>query len=107
MDEPYENAALFARIMRDNPQARLCCGHLHRGMVTVWEGTTAVCCPPLVMHIVPDLTPQGGDAFTLESPGHLIHHYFDGRINTHFCRLPGDFPYAGPYSFSNPPHENV
>jgi 3',5'-cyclic AMP phosphodiesterase CpdA len=102
MDEPYQNAEEFARILRGNPQARLCCGHLHRGMVTVWEGGLALCSPPLVMSIVPDFTPTGGDKFTLGTPSFLIHHYHCGQINSHFCEIPGDFPYAGPYSFAHP-----
>ncbi len=103
MDEPYENAGEFARILRNNPQVRLCCGHLHRGMVTVWGGVTALCAPPLVMDIELDLSPEGGDAFTLGAPGYLVHHLHAGQVNTHFCRVPGDFPHAGPYFFSKPP----
>lgn len=103
MDEPYENANTFVRIMRANPQARLCCGHLHRGMVTTWNGVTALCAPPLVMEIELDLSPKGGDAFILGAPGYLLHHLHAGEINTHFCRVPGVFPQSGPYSFANPP----
>lgn len=107
MDEPYSGAEHFAAILGRNPQARLCCGHLHRALLTIWGGVAALCCPPLVMPIVPELTPTGGDCFTLESPGYLLHHFFDGRINSHFCRVPGAFPYAGPYSFSSPPNPTV
>ena len=103
MDEPYGNAALFASILSKNPQVRLCCGHLHRGLATLWGGVLALCCPPQVMHIVSELTPQGGDEFRLENPGYHMHHFFDGRINSHFCRVPGDFTQAGPYRFSAPP----
>jgi len=103
MDEPYGNAALLASILSKNPQVRLCCGHLHRGLATLWGGVLALCCPPLVMGIVPELTAQGGDEFLLENPAYLMHHFFDGRINSHFCRVPGDFPQAGPYRFSTTP----
>jgi 3',5'-cyclic AMP phosphodiesterase CpdA len=102
MDEPYENAKVFARILRDNPQVRLCCGHLHRSMVAVWSGVTALTAPPLVMDIEPDFSSEGGNSFTVNAPGYLIHHLYAGQVNTHFCRVPGDYPFAGPYSFSNP-----
>lgn len=103
MDEPFEHADDFARIMRECPWARYCCGHLHRGLSTQWDGGHAVICPPLVMHIELDLSPEGGDAFTLETPGYLLHHWCEGRVNTHFCQVPGVFERGGPFSFSNPP----
>lgn len=103
MDEPYSGPEELARILRGHPRARYCCGHLHRGLTTIWEGIPATVCPPLVMHIELDLSPEGGDSFTLGTPSYLLHHYYDGRITTHFCRVPGDFPFGGPFSFSNPP----
>jgi 3',5'-cyclic AMP phosphodiesterase CpdA len=107
MDEPYDRSEELARILRGSPGARYCCGHLHRGLATVWEGIPAVVCPPVVMHIKLDLSPQGGDVFSLGAPGYLLHHVYGGSINTHFCRVPGAFPHGGPYSFSNPPRLGV
>ncbi|MDL2271887.1 phosphodiesterase [Desulfovibrio sp. OttesenSCG-928-I05] len=103
MDEPFQGADELGAILAANPQARLCCGHMHRGIATTWRGVTGVVCPPLVLPIVLDLSPGGGDLFTLGPPSYLLHHYFDGQINAHFCQLPGTWEYAGPYSFSNPP----
>lgn len=103
MDEPFANAGEFGRILAKNPQVRLCCGHLHRFMVTMWHGVTALTAPPLVLHIAPDFSPEGGDAFTLGAPAYLEHHLHQGWINTHYCQVPGDWPYAGPYSFAKPP----
>ena len=103
MDEVYENAAGFGRIMERFPNARLCCGHLHRPMFTLWHGVMAMTAPPLALHIVPDFSPEGGDAFTDGAPAYLLHHLCEGRINTHVCQVPGTFPYKGPFSFANPP----
>ena len=103
MDEPYENAATFGRILEENPQVRLCCGHLHRPMFTLWHGAMAMTAPPLALHIVPDLSPQGGDAFTDGTPAYLAHHWYKGCLNTHVCPVPGTFEYKGPYSFARPP----
>jgi 3',5'-cyclic AMP phosphodiesterase CpdA len=100
MDEPYSQSENLARILRGNPQARYCCGHLHRGLATVWEGVPAVVCPPVVMHIRLDLSPEGGDAFTLGAPGYLLHHCYDNRVTTHFCQVPDTFPCGPGYSFS-------
>ncbi len=103
MDEPYSRAEELARILGRHPQVWLCCGHLHRGVATVWKNIPSVVCPPLVMQIELDLSPTGGDAFSLGSPSYLLHHFHDGRLNTHFCQVPGVFPHGGPFSFSNPP----
>lgn len=103
MDEPFTGAAELARILGANRQARLCCGHLHRGITTLWQGGESIVCPPLVLPIHLDLSPKGGDLFTLGAPAYLLHHYFDGQLNSHTCRLPGTWEYKGPYSFSNPP----
>ena len=101
MDEPYENAGEFARILLDNPQVRLCCGHLHQGLVTVWGGVPALTAPPLVMDIEMDFSPEGGDTFTVGAPSYLIHHLYKGLVKTHFGRVPGDYPFSGPYAFSS------
>ena len=103
MDEPYENAEGLGHILQKYPNVRLCCGHLHRHMFTVWHGVAALTAPPVCMHIVPDFCPTGGDAFTDEAPAFLLHHFVDGRVNTHYCRVPGDFAERGPFSFSHPP----
>lgn len=103
MDEVYENADEFGRILDGNPQARLCCGHLHRAMVTMWHGVMAMTAPPLALHIVPDFSPEGGDAFTDGTPAYLVHHLYEGQVNTHICQVPGTFAYRGPFSFANPP----
>ena len=103
MDEPYENAGELGRILQKFSNVRLCCGHLHRYMFTVWHGVAALTAPPVCMHIVPDFCPTGGDAFTDEAPAFLLHHFTDGRVNTHYCRVPGEFAARGPFSFSRPP----
>lgn len=103
MDEAYENAEAFGRILEGRANVRLCCGHLHRHMFTMWHGVPALTAPPVCLHIVPDFSAEGGDAFTDEAPAFLLHHFVDGRVNTHYCRVPGDFPARGPFSFSRPP----
>ena len=103
MDEVYENAAGLGRILERFPNVRLCCGHLHRPMTTLWHGVVAVTAPPVALHIVPDFSPEGGDAFTDSAPAYLIHHLHEGCVNTHVCVVPGTFAYRGTYSFANPP----
>ena len=103
MDELFQGGDELAAILRENPQVHLCCGHLHRGITSLWKGGLGIVCPPVVLSIDLDLSPDGGDLFTLGAPAYLLHHFFDGQVNSHFCQLPGTWPYEGPYSFSNPP----
>ena len=99
MDKPFENADVFGRILGKHPKVRLCCGHLHRAMVTVWHGVTALTAPPLAGHIEPDLSPEGGATFTVEAPGYMLHHLHERTVNSHICRVPGVWPFGGPYHF--------
>ena len=72
-------------------------------LLRMWHGVPALTAPPVCLHIVPDFCAEGGDAFTDEAPAFLLHHFVDGRVNTHYCRVPGDFSERGPFSFAHPP----
>ncbi len=101
MDEPFENLEAFAAIIRDNPQVRLCCGHLHRAMTTSWMGCIALTAPSVSMQIELDLSAEGGDAFRMETPGYLLHHWNGGVFNTHVCQIATQASFAGPYPFAD------
>jgi 3',5'-cyclic AMP phosphodiesterase CpdA len=93
-----EGAPELARIVRANPQIqRLVCGHLHRGIQTLWAGTIAMTAPSTAHQVCLDLAADAPSAFTMEPPGCLIHAWAgDGRIVTHQAVL-GNFD--GPYPF--------
>lgn len=99
MDEDFENAALLANVVQDFPHVRLCCGHLHRAMTTVWGNRVCLAAPAVSMQMEVDLSPQGGDAFVMEAPGYLLHQWHDGQLIHHFCQIPGQAPYSGPHPF--------
>ena len=101
MDEPYENKERFAGILAKYPNVRLCCGHMHRSIVTNWAGCVALTAPAVAMQIEMDLTPEGGDEFRMETPGYLIHHFYEGVCNTHFCQIPSQATFSGPHRFVN------
>lgn len=99
MDEPFENVELLAAVLRDNSQVRLCCGHMHRPIFTQWQGRAAMTAPSLSMQIDLDFSPQGGDAFRMETPGYLLHHWQAGVCNTHVCQIPCQATFSGPHPF--------
>lgn len=99
MDEPFENQGALAAIAGDNPQIRLCFGHMHRPIITQWQGRLCMTAPSAAMQIDLDLSPEGGDTFRMEAPGYLLHHYEHGILNTHVCQIPSDVTFAGPYPF--------
>ncbi|MDR1163128.1 MAG: phosphodiesterase [Candidatus Accumulibacter sp.] len=100
MDLPLENADALAAILRKNPPARLCCGHIHRPILSQWMGVSVVTAPAVSMQMELDLGEKGGDAFRLETPGYLLHHWKRGVLNTHVCQIATRTSFAGPYSFS-------
>ena len=100
MDEPFENVERFAQIVGSNPQLRLCFGHMHRPIVTMWQGRVAMTAPAVSMQIDLDLSPEGGDTFRMETPGYLLHHFDNGAWNSHICQIAVQATFAGPYPFA-------
>ena len=99
MDEPFENVDRFAAILRRAPWVRLCCGHMHRPIVTQWAGCLALTAPAVSMQIDLDLSPEGGDTFRMETPGYLLHHWDGETLNAHVCQIPCAPTFSGPHPF--------
>ena len=100
MDEPFENREQMRTVLMKAPWARLCCGHMHRPIFTVWAGVPCVTAPAASMQIVLDFTPEGGDTFRMETPGYLLHDFEDGVFNTHVCQIYKKTEFDGPYPFA-------
>ena len=100
MDEPYENRQALQCILEKTPWVRLCCGHMHRPIFTMWAGVPCVTAPAASMQIELDFSPQGGDTFRMETPGYLLHDYKDGVFNTHVCQIYLPTHFDGPYPFA-------
>ncbi|MDR0577187.1 MAG: phosphodiesterase [Candidatus Accumulibacter sp.] len=101
MDVPVENADALAAIVRKNPQARLCCGHIHRPILGQWMGVPAATAPAVSMQMELDFSEKGGDEFRMETPGYLLHHWNRGVLNTHVCQIASQASFAGPYPFAD------
>lgn len=99
MDESFEGVERLHTILSKTPQVRLCCGHMHRPIMTQWAGCLALTAPSVAMQIELDLRPQGGDHFRMESPGYLVHHWEQGRWNSHVCQIPCAADFSGPHPF--------
>lgn len=99
MDEPFEGVERLAGIMRNYPWVQICCGHMHRPIVTRWAGCLAMTAPSIAMQIELDLSAEGGDAFRMETPGYLLHHWEHGVWNSHVCQIPCQPTFSGPHRF--------
>lgn len=100
MDEPFTGIGLLAEVLCRYPGVHLCCGHMHRAFTALWEGCVVASCPSSAMQMEIDLSPTGGDAFFMETPGYALHTIHAGRVITFFgevlhCRT--DF--SGPHAF--------
>lgn len=100
MDEPFENREEMRTVLMKAPWARLCCGHMHRPIFTVWAGVPCVTAPAASMQIELNFTPEGGDTFRMETPGYLLHDFEDGVFNTHVCQIYKKTEFDGPYPFA-------
>lgn len=99
MDEGFGNIERFAEVLEGHTNVRLCCGHLHRPIMTNWRGVETMVCPPISMLIDLNLTPEGGDDFYLADPFFATHDLTEDGINTHFSIIPTGASYKGPYPF--------
>lgn len=90
--------ALEAMVAR-HPQVQLVvCGHLHRLCMRRFGGHANLTIAPSIAHqIALDLRPKGDAAFTLETPGCLLHVWSEELpLVSHFLPLtnfPGPFPF--------------
>lgn len=100
MDEPFGSLDRYQEILKIHKNLRICCGHIHRAITTVWNGIPVCTCPPVSMLMELDFSPEGGDAFYLSDPGYLLHDYCDGLLNTHVCTIPTQADYGGPFPFT-------
>ena len=100
MDEPFENREQMRTVLMKAPWARLCCGHMHRPIFTVWAGVPCVTAPAASMQIELDFSSEGGDTFRMETPGYLLHDFEDGVFNTHVCQIYKKTEFDGPYPFA-------
>lgn len=99
MDEAFEGVERLHAIVSSAPQLRLCCGHMHRPIVTQWAGSIALTAPSIAMQIELDLSERGGDTFRMETPGYLIHHWEQGTWNSHVCQIACVADFSGPHPF--------
>lgn len=115
MDEGFDQADRFGEILSKHKNVRLCCGHMHTSIMTVWKGIPCITCPPIAMQMEVDfrtkdspyVTPEeaadnfkgGGDRFFLGNPAYLIHDLQEDRINTHYVIIPTGADYSGPWPF--------
>lgn len=115
MDEGFGQSDRFAEILNRHKNVKLCCGHMHTGISTMWKGIPCVTCPPVSMLMEvdfrskksPDVTPEeasegfkgGGDRFFLGNPCYLIHDLQGEHVNTHFMTIPTGASYSGPWPF--------
>lgn len=99
MDEAFEGVDRLHALVSAAPHVRLCCGHMHRPIMTQWAGCLALTAPSVAMQIELDLSPCGGDTFRMETPGYLVHHWEQGSWNSHVCQIACAADFSGPHRF--------
>jgi len=86
--EPWIRA--FADAIRGHDQiVGITCGHVHRAVVSTWQGRTAMICPGTAPAVGLDLNPidpdhpDGRALITDELPGFALHHWDGARLASH------------------------
>lgn len=88
--------ARFAEATRGHGQIKaVLCGHLHRSVVTGWQGAPLVVCPSTAPSVALDLSPidaadPDGRALIRDAPpGYALHRWDGQRLVTHLERVGG------------------
>lgn len=90
-------------VRRHSHIIRMITGHLHRGIVTGWHGTTLAVCPSSAPQVAIDFreidgeNPDGRNMIVAELPGYALHYWTGGDLITHFC-AGGDHPVLARYN---------
>lgn len=80
------------------------CGHIHLTSHMAWSGTVINTAPSMGMQLVLDLTLTQPSAFTLESPGYLLHFFNpDKNLVSHSVTVKET---DGPYCFRECPEDD-
>lgn len=87
MDEialDQQSAGRLGRIIERHPQVeRITCGHVHRGMLARWHGTTVSICPSTAFQYSFDLRPDAPTTVTGEPPAYQLHYWDGAALVTH------------------------
>lgn len=82
LDQP--SSEQLARIIERHPQvARITCGHVHRGMLAHWHGTTVSICPSTAFQYGLDLRATPSVSTTGEPPAYQLHYWNGAELVTH------------------------
>ncbi|MBC7520621.1 MAG: metallophosphoesterase [Sandarakinorhabdus sp.] len=102
LDAPW--VTRLENVIRRHPHViRMVTGHLHRGIVTNWAGTTIAVCPSSGPQVAIDFReldpehPDGRDMIVAEPPGFAVHFWTGRDLITHFG-AGGDHPVLARYN---------
>ena len=107
MDEDFLGRDRLLSILAKYPSVRLCTGHMHRAIVQTTGTTLIATAPSVACSIEIDLSPTGGDAFRLETPGFALHHWqvepagVPAGWTTFFGLIPIQMSFDGPFRFKD------
>lgn len=102
IDAPWVQR-LAAVVRRHSHIVRMITGHLHRAIVTGWQGTTLAVCPSSAPQVVIDFRsidaedPDGRDMIVAEPPGFALHYWTGRDLVTHYG-AGGDHPVLARYN---------
>lgn len=79
-----ESAQRLGQIIAGHPQVRaVLCGHVHRGVQVLWQGTQVSVCPSTAFQARLRLGPGRFEATLDEPPAYQLHHWDGAALVTH------------------------
>lgn len=85
---------LAGALQRRNSEVRICCGHIHRTLVTAYAGCTVFCCPSTSFELDMDYTSTGGNTYTESGALIALHTVEKGYpITSQVLQVPGTYSF--------------
>lgn len=81
-------------LLNRNSEVRICCGHIHRTLVTSYAGCIVFCCPSASFELDLDYTPTGGNNYTESGALIALHTVEKGHpITSQVLQVPGTYSF--------------
>jgi 3',5'-cyclic AMP phosphodiesterase CpdA len=96
---PIENGESVGEVLSKHKNIKLCTGHMHGEISTLWHGFPVQACPSVSIIRELDLVEGAPERYAGGEPAFVLHHYIDDHFISHTRTIQIGNKYKGPYEW--------